>query len=159
MTDIQLMYLYIWAKSWENLFMPYASNKGEDQPAHLRSLISIFVVRCLDHIIPILAKSKNLRLELASVAQQGSWSHTWSQHPEDRFSHDVAHFMPRNQRFSVSLISATIISKRKTNQPIRIPPNLWAVLHPVKIYACDNTVYFRAVRGWSGTKSSFSFGL
>ena len=30
--------------------MTYANNKGVDQPAHLRSLISIFVVRCLDSI-------------------------------------------------------------------------------------------------------------
>ena len=28
--------------------MPYANNKGADQPAHPRSLISTFVVRCLD---------------------------------------------------------------------------------------------------------------
>ena len=27
--------------------MPYANNKGADQPAHLRSLISTFIVRCL----------------------------------------------------------------------------------------------------------------
>ena len=38
--------------------MPYANNKGADQPAHPRSLISAFVVRCLDSIIPILAISK-----------------------------------------------------------------------------------------------------
>ena len=30
----------IWAMSWENLFMPYANNKGADQPAYPRSLIS-----------------------------------------------------------------------------------------------------------------------
>ena len=35
----------------------YASgdNKGADQPAHLRSLISTLVVRCLDSIIPLIA--------------------------------------------------------------------------------------------------------
>ena len=38
--------------------MPYASNKGADQPAHPRSLISIFVVRCLDSMLGILAMSK-----------------------------------------------------------------------------------------------------
>ena len=32
-------------------FMPYVNNKGADQPAHTRSLISTFVVRCLDSII------------------------------------------------------------------------------------------------------------
>ena len=35
--------------------MPYANNKGTDQPAHPRSLISTFVVRCLDSMICILA--------------------------------------------------------------------------------------------------------
>ena len=33
--------------------MSYANNKGTDQPAHVRSLISAFVVRCLDSIIPL----------------------------------------------------------------------------------------------------------
>ena len=37
--------------------LPYANNKGADQPAHPRSLISAFVVRCLDNII--LAISNN----------------------------------------------------------------------------------------------------
>ena len=34
----------IWATSWENLFMPYANNKGADQLAHPGSLISAVVV-------------------------------------------------------------------------------------------------------------------
>ena len=38
----------------------YMDNKDADQPAHLRSLISTFVVHCFDSIIPILAKSKIL---------------------------------------------------------------------------------------------------
>ena len=40
-----------WAMSWENLFLPYANNKGADQPAHPGSLISTFVVHCLLNII------------------------------------------------------------------------------------------------------------
>ena len=32
--------------------LSYANNKGADQLAHLRSLISTFTVRCLDSIIP-----------------------------------------------------------------------------------------------------------
>ena len=31
----------------------YANDKGADQPAHPRSLISAFVVRCLDSIISL----------------------------------------------------------------------------------------------------------
>ena len=33
--------------------MSYANNKGTDQPVHPRSLISTFVVRCLDSIISL----------------------------------------------------------------------------------------------------------
>ena len=33
--------------------MSYANNKGADQPARPRSLISAFVVRCLDSIIAL----------------------------------------------------------------------------------------------------------
>ena len=33
--------------------MSYANNKGADQPAHPHSLISAFVVRCLDSIISL----------------------------------------------------------------------------------------------------------
>ena len=35
------------------------NNKGADQPAHPRSLISAFVVRCLDSIILILATDES----------------------------------------------------------------------------------------------------
>ena len=38
-------------------FMPYANNKGADQPVHPHSLISTFVVRCLDSIIPLVSIS------------------------------------------------------------------------------------------------------
>ena len=54
-----------------NLFLPYVNNEGADQPAHPRSLISAFVVRCLDRIIL-----------LVSI---GQFESTRSQTPEDRF--------------------------------------------------------------------------
>ena len=38
--------------------MPYANNKGADQPAHPSSLISAFVVRSLDSIISLVSRSK-----------------------------------------------------------------------------------------------------
>ena len=38
--------------------MPYANNKGADQPAHSRSLISSFVVRFLDSIISLVSRSE-----------------------------------------------------------------------------------------------------
>ena len=42
--------------------MSYANNKCADQPAHPRSLISAFVVRCLDSIISLDAIAKISRL-------------------------------------------------------------------------------------------------
>ena len=38
--------------------MPYKNNKGADQPAHPRSLISAFVVRSLDSIISLVSRSE-----------------------------------------------------------------------------------------------------
>ena len=42
--------------------MSYANNKGADQPAHPRSLISAFVVRCLDSVISLDSISEISRL-------------------------------------------------------------------------------------------------
>ena len=75
----------IWATSGENLFMPYANNKCADQPAHPRSLISTFVVRCLDSIIPLASISEMSSLYLFSLAAQAGLSPTWSQTPKTCF--------------------------------------------------------------------------
>ena len=63
--------------------MPYANNKGADQPAHPRSLISTFVVCCLDRMICTLAISKVSRFQLASVAEQAGFNVSWSKIPEE----------------------------------------------------------------------------
>ena len=57
----------------------YVNNKGADQPAYLRSLISTFVIRCLDSIISVVAICKISRLLLVSKAEQASLGLTWSQ--------------------------------------------------------------------------------
>ena len=56
--------------------MQHASNKETDQPAHLhlRRLISAFVVRCLDSLIPIFAISKISRLLIVAVTEQAGLS-------------------------------------------------------------------------------------
>ena len=56
--------------------MPFANNKGRDQPGHPRSLISAFVIHCLDSIISIRVKSRISRLKLVSVAKQTGLSLT-----------------------------------------------------------------------------------
>ena len=77
--------IIIWAPSWENLFLPYANNKGADQPALPRSPISAFVVRCLS-IISLVSIFEISWLWLASVAQQTDLSLTWSQTGRQVFS-------------------------------------------------------------------------
>ena len=62
--------------------MAYANDKGA---AHPLSLISIFVVLCLDSIIPLLATSEISRIYLASEAEQASLSLTWSNIPKTGF--------------------------------------------------------------------------
>ena len=77
-------------------FMSYANNKGADQPAHPRSLISAFVVRCLDSVMSLVSATKISSLMLASVAEQASLSLIWSETPESRFSHDEANIIDDN---------------------------------------------------------------
>ena len=74
-----------WATSWENLFMPYANNKGADQSAHPRSLISAFVVHYLDSIKPLVSLSESSNIYLASVAAQAGLCLAWSQTPKTGF--------------------------------------------------------------------------
>ena len=60
--------------------MPYANNKGANRP-----LISAFVVRCLDSIIPLVSISKISSLYLVSVAAQAGVSLPWSKTPKTAF--------------------------------------------------------------------------
>ena len=63
--------------------MSYANNKGTDQPVHPRSLISAFVVHCLDSIISLDSIAEISRLLLASLAAQADLCLTWLETPED----------------------------------------------------------------------------
>ena len=69
----------------ENLFLPYANNKGADQPAHPRRLISAFIVRCLDSIIPLVSISEISSLYLVSVTAQTGLSLIWLETPKSGF--------------------------------------------------------------------------
>ena len=68
--------------------MPYV-NKGADQPAHPRSLMSAFVVRCLDNMIPLVSIPEISRLYLTSVAVQAGLSLPWSQTLKTGFALNV----------------------------------------------------------------------
>ena len=83
--------------SRENLSYAICEQQGADQPAHPRSLICPFVVRCLESITPVVAIPKISRLYLASVAEQTRLSLYRLHTAEDRFSHDVAQMFPITQ--------------------------------------------------------------
>ena len=63
--------------------MSYANNKGTDQPA--QSLISAFVFRCLDSIIPLLVIAEISRSSVVSVAEKAGLSLNWLQTPKIGF--------------------------------------------------------------------------
>ena len=70
--------------------MPYANNKGADQPAHPPSLISPFMCTCY------IQSFKNL-------AEQAGLNLTYSKIPEDTFSRDVAHLQTFSSLFRFQL--------------------------------------------------------
>ena len=87
---------------------PCVNNKEADQHVHLRSTVSIFVVHCLDSIMPSVAISEICRLWLAT-AELAGLSLAWSLTSKNRFSHDVAHIIrnlstlcKQTPRFAVS---------------------------------------------------------
>ena len=63
----------------------YANIKGADQPAQPRSLISAFVIHCLDGMNTSSFCIQNINLYLASVAAQANLSLTWSEIPKMGF--------------------------------------------------------------------------
>ena len=69
---------------WENLPFAYANNKDADQPAHPHSLISAFVICCLDSKMPLVSVYEISSLWLASVTEFG-FSQTWSEIPQTGF--------------------------------------------------------------------------
>ena len=59
--------------------LPNANDKGADHPGHLCSLISAFVIRCLDSIISVVSLCKISRLQTVAVAEQAGLSFIWLQ--------------------------------------------------------------------------------
>ena len=57
----------------------FANNKSADQPAHLRRLISVFVIRFLESILSKFATSKISILLLVSVAEETGLNLTLSE--------------------------------------------------------------------------------
>ena len=75
-----------------NLFIPYANNNGENQPAQPRSLISTFVASCLDSMLSLV--SILAFLTLASFFSCADRFESYLvENPEDRFSRDEAQMM------------------------------------------------------------------
>ena len=56
--DVSIHGIRILVSTQENLPSGFTKNKDADQPAHLRSLISVFVIRLLESIISRIAPSE-----------------------------------------------------------------------------------------------------
>ena len=64
-------------------FCHMRTTKGAGQPAHLRSLISAFVIPCIGSIISVVSICKNI--SLVAITQQAGLSLPWSQNPKTGF--------------------------------------------------------------------------
>ena len=83
--------ILIRSRSCENVSYGICEQQRCRSACYPHSLISTFIVRCLDSMLCILAISKVSKFLLASVAEQAGLNVTWSKIPEDTFSRDVAH--------------------------------------------------------------------
>ena len=70
--------------------MPYANKKVADQPAHPRSLISTFVVRCLESIMSSFYM-RNFKSQASFCGCAGQIESYLVENPEDKLSRDEAH--------------------------------------------------------------------
>ena len=83
-----------------------------DQPAHLRSLISTFVVRCLDSIIHLLAIAESSRPQLVSAAEQAGLSINWSETLKTGFlvtwlKYNRTHITQNNEKYDKLILPTT----------------------------------------------------
>ena len=69
----------------ENLSSGFANNTGADQPAHLRNLISAFVILFLESITCTLATGEISIFELVSVAKETGLKLALSETPKTGF--------------------------------------------------------------------------
>ena len=75
----------IWASTRENLFSGFTNNTGADQPAHLRRLISTFVIHFLKSIISKLATGEISNFFLVSEAEETCLNIVLSETPKTGF--------------------------------------------------------------------------
>ena len=107
--------------------MSYANNKGADQPAHLRSLISTFFVRCLDSMICIhTCYMQSLRI-LASFCSWAGWFESYLVKNLRR------HFRMMWLNYDAYSFSRFCIESCVQNHVYRIM--VWCILY-VCIYTC-----------------------
>ena len=116
--------------------MPYANNKGADQPAHSRSLISVFVVRCLDSKIALVSISEISSLCLASLAAQAGLCLTRSQTPKTGFLVTrLVYFLCLQRQFFHFCHDQKLVLK-STNKTEDIHGSLQNCTHANNLYIC-----------------------
>ena len=136
----------IWARSYENVSYAIC-----EQQRRRSACASVFVVRCLDSMICILAISKVSRFYLASVAEQARLNLTRSKISKDTFSSDVAHMQYEN--FIVS-------NSRDFNMKKRLPQSnnfTEFQIHSLSQYLeCLNQIHSKTAKSSSNNIRTFS---
>ena len=75
---------------WKIVDWDVKPQHNQPTKAHPRSLISAFVVHCLDSVMSLVSVAEISSLMLSSVAEQAGLSLAWSETPEDTFCRVVA---------------------------------------------------------------------
>ena len=95
----------------------FGNNRGVDQPVHLRSLISTFVIRLFESIISRLAISKIF--ELTSVAEETGSSLALSETQKTSFVASrpkyCSSFRPLDNRFTYFSIKTSVVGTQKNH--------------------------------------------
>ena len=128
-------FTYVYEPGHEKMcLMSYAHNKDP------RSLISAFVVRCLDSIISLDSIAEISRLWLTSLTAQAGLCLAWSETPEDTFCCVVAHIFWKSvlqvisdQRPRIKHINKHLayMKGKRTMKPIPVASYLYASSLPL----------------------------
>ena len=142
---IRYSVLFIYEPGHEKMcLISYANNKVADQPAHPRSLISAFVVSCLDSIISLDSMAEMSRLYIASVATQAGLCLAWSESPEDTFYRVVVQLYISWFHFESQTTGKKAPDTRlfKTETRIHNQKVLWTTLSACcKLYRFSHIIY------------------
>ena len=97
-------------------------NKDADQLPGNREADQRLCFRCKDSKIPLLPKSEISSLFPSSMAVQPGFCRTWSETPEDRFSHNTSQILQIRDKISHVVVKPVFGVSNQVRVPSRVQP-------------------------------------